>query len=227
VIEPSAIDGVNLWEVPNVWKGETLIIVAPGPSAEKYNNNALLPYKEEARIIAVNDAYKLVPFADVLYGCDWWWWQKRKMVPEFDGLKIGLTYEGITGLPYSGWAGSKEKDQLSYQLASTGKEGLELEDKRAVRTGQNSGYQAINLAVNLGADRIILLGFDMKSGKDKEHFWGDYEDHPNPNKGLYKSWLKNFKTMVKPLEKAGVQVINCTEGSALKCFPMCELERAI
>lgn len=227
MINPADEYGLNLWEVPEVWEGETFIIVASGPSAEIYDNNALLPYKEEARIIAVNDAYRLVPFADILYGADWWWWQKRKMVPEFNGFKIGLTYDGIRGLPYSGWADSKEKDQLSYQLASTGKEGLELEDKRAIRTGQNSGYQAINLAVNLGADRIILLGFDMKSGKDANHFWGDYDDHGNPTKGLYKQWKNNFKTMVEPLKEIGVQVINCTDGSALKCFPRCELERVI
>ncbi|HCZ48509.1 MAG TPA: hypothetical protein DCZ11_05850, partial [Gammaproteobacteria bacterium] len=33
-----------------------------------------------------------------------------------------------------------------------------------IHQGGNSGYQALNLAVLLGAERVILLGYDMHGG---------------------------------------------------------------
>ena len=95
-----------------------------------------------------------------------------------------------------------------------------------IHQGANSGYQAINLAVHFGAKRIILLGYDMKSGPGGELH--HHPDHPtgmnNPDAGNYARWIKNFATMEPDLNRAGVEVINCTPGSALECFPRAHLE---
>jgi hypothetical protein len=93
-----------------------------------------------------------------------------------------------------------------------------------VRTGRNSGYQAINVAVHLGASRIVLLGYDMSvdHAAKKSHFFGDHPKvtHPSP----YHSFLRAFATMVKPLSAVGVEVINCTRRTYLKTFPQRSLE---
>ena len=39
----------------------------------------------KARVIAVNDAWRLAPWADILYACDGRWWRHHKGVPEFTG----------------------------------------------------------------------------------------------------------------------------------------------
>lgn len=229
MVEPSEEQGIRFWTMPKeprLWEDETVIIVASGPSAAFYGDNYLMQFREDARIIAVNDAYKIVPFADLLYSCDWWWWNNRKMVPEFTGYKAGLVWEGRKGNCYPGWVDSKEKDEL-YNFASTGQEGLETEDTRGLRTGGNSGYQAINLAVHLGASRILLLGFDCKSDGDKIHFWGNYSGRKNPGNATFVNWKKTFKTLVKPLRDLGIDIINCSQGSALKCFERGVLEREI
>ncbi len=102
-------------------------------------------------------------------------------------------------------------------------------DRSVIHQGSNSGYQAINLACHLGAKRIILLGYDMQFGPEGQtHHHGD---HPkgmnNPAEGLFKTWIERFATIVPDLERAGVEIINCTPDSALKCFPMAKLEEVL
>ena len=88
-----------------------------------------------------------------------------------------------------------------------------------VRTGRNSGYQCINLAFHLGVSRIVLLGYDMRCDNSGRSHW--FGDHPHPTKStVYQQvMVKHFETLVKPLKARGVEVINCTPGSAIECFP--------
>lgn len=85
-----------------------------------------------------------------------------------------------------------------------------------IHHGANSGYQAINLAYLFGAERIILLGYDMGATGDT-HFFGN---HP---KGLfngnYRSFVSNFDRLAQDLKRYGVEVINCTRQTALTQFP--------
>lgn len=87
-----------------------------------------------------------------------------------------------------------------------------------IHTGHNSGYQAISLAVLFGAKRILLLGYDFQRRGGKAHW---HPDHPSPlgNGGNYRAWIAAMNVLAKDLEHAGVEVINCSPGSALNCFP--------
>ena len=120
-----------------------------GPSLSQEQVEQL---RGRARVIAVNDAYKLAPFADVLYGCDWRWWRKHNGAPDFAGLKVTL----------SNSRGHLDDYPDIKVVENTGSEGPELEPT-GLRTGRNGGYQAINLVVHLGAARILLIGDDMKA----------------------------------------------------------------
>lgn len=76
-----------------------------------------------------------------------------------------------------------------------------------------------------GAKRIVLLGYDMKQGPNGEKHWHpDHTHGSNPGKGQFDGWLKRYRTLPPDLEKAGVDVLNCTPNSALDCFPMARLE---
>jgi hypothetical protein len=95
-----------------------------------------------------------------------------------------------------------------------------------VRTGRNSGYQAIGLAVHLGVKRIILLGYYMKASSPETSHW--FGDHPvKANLAIFGSGIKNFGTLVEPLKARGVEVINCTRDTALDCFPKMALADAL
>ncbi len=215
MIEPNG--QVRLWSVPLVWEGETIVCAGCGPSLTV---EQLEECKETARIIVINDAYKLAPLADVLYASDARWWKWNNGAPDFYGIRIGLGWNGVEGKPYPGWSENNDV----YALANTGLTGLETEDRRGVRNGSNSGYQAINLAIHLGAKRIVLIGYDMKKVKDKDHFFGNRSPWPSPP---YRTFLKAFKTMKEPLKELGIEVLNATPDSALKTFPRVSLTEAL
>lgn len=99
--------------------------------------------------------------------------------------------------------------------------------KTKIHFGSNSGYQAINLAYLLGAQRIILLGYDMHRSDDKAHFFGSHPYHKNnggPTDSLMKDWCDKFKQLAYDLDKEGVEVINATRKTVLTAFKQQDLE---
>jgi len=99
--------------------------------------------------------------------------------------------------------------------------------REKIHFGNNSGYQAINLAYLLGAKSIILLGFDMKRQVGKTHFFGDHPYHKQgqgPNDSVMQRWCKNFMALAHDLSAEGVQVYNATRETALKAFELKDLE---
>jgi len=192
-------------EVPKRWPGETFVCIGGGPSLTTADVDAVHGW---ARVIAINDAYLLAPWADVLYACDAKWWTWHHGVPSFGGPKYSIESSDPVTFP---------EVQV---LKNTGITGLEL-DPTGLRTGINSGYQAINLAVHLGASRIVLLGYDMRAVGAHAHFDGYW---PARAGAPYNTFLRLFPTIVEPLKTRGIAVINCTPGSALRCFPLKPLQ---
>jgi hypothetical protein len=189
--------------VPCAWPGATVVCIGTGPSLTRDDVDAC---RGKARIIAINDAYTIAPFADVLYACDAKWWAWHKGAPTFAGLKYTLA-RPVVPAPRL-WPGV-------VALQDCGRLGLSL-DPTSLKTGHNSGYQAINLAVLFGAARILLLGYDMHAPGGKDHFFGK---HPDQTRPPFRQCLDAFVSMVEPLKAAGVDVVNCTPNSALRCFP--------
>jgi len=99
--------------------------------------------------------------------------------------------------------------------------------RKKIHFGNNSGYQAINLAYLLGAKSIILLGFDMKRQAGKTHFFGDHPYHKNhqgPNDDVMRRWCANFVQLAADLKQEGVTVYNATRETALKAFEQRDLQ---
>jgi hypothetical protein len=111
-------------------------------------------------------------------------------------------------------------------LRNTGPDGLET-DPTGLRAGKNGGYQAINLAVHLGATRILLLGYDMSLSADGRSHW--FGEHPPTVRDYspYAEMRDLFETLRQPLALAGVEVWNCSRRTALTAFPVVELEHAL
>jgi hypothetical protein len=177
---------------------KTAFCIASGPSLRKEDVDLC---QNRGEVIVVNDCYKLAPWADVLYACDYDWWQAHDGAKGFEGEKMTWSAEANEkmGIP---------RVEFEY-------------------TGGNSGFQALLLAVKRGAKRVFLLGYDMKRGADGKSHW--FGDHPGAlNRGSnYKDWCDNFARWAPKLEEMGVEVINCSRDSALTCFPKMSLEDAI
>lgn len=190
-----------------MWPGETVACLATGPSLTQADCDGL---RGKVRVIAINDAHRLAPWADVLYSSDRRWWPHYKGVSSFTGLKYGVGSGLNKSNPFSGYP----EIQV---LKNTGYSGIETEPN-GLRTGRNSGYAAINLAVHFGAARILLLGYNM-SHHHGAHFFGDHPVGLHQTSGLYPGFRRSFDSMVAPLKALGVEVINCTTNTSLHTFP--------
>lgn len=157
--------------------------------------------KGKARVIVVNDNYLRAPWADILYWCDkkWFIWHKDK--EEFG------TFKGVR-------ATINTDTQADWYFKRGAEKGLSHE-LRTLNTGKNSGHQALNLACHLGAERIMLLGFDMKAGSNGQTHW--FGNHPQPtSKEVYEIMLPEWETVIPDLN--GVKVYNCGLNSRIECF---------
>jgi hypothetical protein len=206
--------------VPRLWPGSTVVCIASGPSLTREDVDYA---RGKARVIAINANYKVAPWADVWYAADarfWRWVYSGKRPPYEDGPAFLREYAGMKYCLTSGAADLKGIIVLRRGVES----GLSL-NPAILNTGHNSGYQALNLAVLLGASRILLLGYDMQRGpKGEEHH---HADHPNKSRSNYDRFRKPFSSLVTPLADAGVEVINCTRRTALTCFPQMPITEAL
>lgn len=195
------------------WRGECVAIVASGPSAKTAPVQLL---RDRINIIAVNDSWKLVPFADILYGCDLGWWDYYKGVKEFNGLKLthDATAARVHNLHKVTIANAASNEILTDQPAHLG-------------AGGNGGFQMLNLAVQFGGTGIMLIGVDC----DIEHGSHWHGRHPvplnNPAQTNVTRWRQAFEGSAKPLAKLGIDVVNCSLVSKLTCWPKITIEQAL
>lgn len=188
--------------------------VAPGPSLTRETCDRLAG---RCRVLVVNNAYQLAPWADWLYACDRNWWD----VHEAD------VRAHFYGECWTQAADAAEMYRLHHVQMAPPPERFRGLDTRIgnIRGGYNGGYQAINLALHFGATRILLVGYDMQPIGDKHHFFGEYT-HPKLAKSRdYARFAQAFDT-IRP-EDYGLEIVNCTPGSAVRAFPFMELSAAL
>jgi hypothetical protein len=196
------------WSIPREWEGETAVIYGGGPSLSRADVDYA---KTRFRRIACNDAFLLDPECDVLCWCDarWFLWNKHELrqhtgkykiawrhVPQISGTTIHLLVQ--------------EKDARS----------LSVDPRKVV--ANNTGQGAINLAYLFGAKRILLLGFDMKPVQGQAN-WHTRHREPSDSARLKSVFAPAIAKTAEMLKAEGVEVINCTRGSALTCFPIADI----
>lgn len=191
-----------LWTVPQMWAGQTVAILASGPSMSQ----AVADQVRCLPTIAINTTYRLAPLATMLYAADPEWWQAHPDALRFGGLKVSVS--DVKGV---------------MRLRNSGNTGFDP-DPSALRTGGNSGYQALHIAAHAGAARVLLCGYNMGG----EHWHGP---HPQGLRAtaqeVYARWLERFDSLAPILAKRGVDVVNVTPNSALKCFRTSTLDAEI
>jgi len=87
-------------------------------------------------------------------------------------------------------------------------------------SGTNSGLLACMTAYELGATRLLLCGFDMHGS----HFFGP---HPARLANTTAKRFEAFRRQFAAWRPKGLEILNCTPGSALTIYPRCDLETAL
>lgn len=182
-----------------VWRGETVAILASGPSM---CNAVAQSVRGRCRVIAINNqALDLAPWADVLYAPDHKWWDVYgPQAMRFEALKLTLRRTYQHDVQWLEQSGATAIDDRPFALVH----------------GGNAGYQAVQLAAHFGARRVLLLGFDMRDvdGKRRRQTYPRELDA----RQRYALWLSHFERLAPHMRARGVDVVNCTPNSALLCF---------
>lgn len=187
----------------------TVIVAASGPSFDEAQAAEIgaLRAAGRVRVVVVNDNWRRVPAADLLYACDGRWWTHN--LP-------AVRDAGFAGELWTQDEAAARKYGLC-RVRHTARPGL-TRTACTVHGGGNSGYQAINLAYLLGARRIVLVGFDMQPTGGLAHWFGR---HPAPDLDRrlpFSTWIPRFRDLARDLAAERVDVVNASRETALHYF---------
>jgi hypothetical protein len=189
------------------WRGASVALVASGASAGE-----LAPHLEAvaARVLAINLSFRLVPNAAVLYAADGGFWQHYTDARHFAGVKVAPDARALV------YCRALKIIEIPKDKAGRRIDPMIFDKPDLVGFGGgNSGFQALNLAINLGAKRIALAGFDYCGGH-----W--HEDHPrklgNPSADQLRRWCAHLDAAAPAIAARGVEVVNLSTRSALKAY---------
>jgi len=195
------------WRVPRLWPNETCYILGGGPSLNLVDLDRLGAHPGR-RVIAVNCAYRVAPWADVcFYGDCTWLKANREMFRLFAGLKVTTC------------AGHENEPGIHVLVKKTGPKGI-LWDPATVAWNVSSGACAINLAVHFGVNRIILFGFDMHASPEGDNNFHHWYPPSNSQQNPYRRFLQAFDRIAADLADHEIKIINACPGSAIHQWPI-------
>jgi hypothetical protein len=207
------------------FQGSTIACIATGPSLT-------LRQVEAARrkgfvLFGCNNVWRDVPDLSLLYACNLGWWAH-------------YWCEELKQYPAEKWTTNKvaaDKFSLNW-IAEKFDYGLS-NNPRIVHHGHGSGYTMLNLAYLMGASRILLLGYDCKYAPDYDgkqrnvggaprHYFGEYprtlQHWPSVQvkNGVHVEMVSLYASVAM---QNAVEIVNCTPGSAIDCFPRADIEQ--
>lgn len=201
------------------WSREPAIVVGGGPSARDAN---LEIARGRAKVLAINEGYRLCPWADVLYAADSAWWSLHRGAKEFRGLRVSQSDEAQKR--YGGIRLVKLTRTSRMIREPKGTIGAGSDDRGS---GANSGFQAWNLAYQFGARRIILVGFDL-TARHGYHWHGRHPDGMNnPTEPGLARWGRVMDSNAAYFRSKGIEIVNASPASALQNYAKTTLEQAL
>lgn len=154
-------------------------MLGTGPTLKQFDVG---PFIGRAFIIAINDAYRACPRADMFYACDFDWWVFHGInLRDLPGEKVTLRHDDLTPVNVL----AREVKAIKGE-----RRGFSLEPNK-IYMGHNSGFQALQLAAHI-SNRVFMAGFDM-GATGKTHFFGD---HPAPIAvgSDYEAFVEDFRS---------------------------------
>ncbi len=181
------------------WKGHRCFIIGGGQTVLTHNLDRLAG----ELTIGVNRAYD-VYYPSILCALD----------PQFYEWAETGAFGIFSEMRYRSYPGTKAWAQVRPDT-SINASGIYTVENIA-RHCNNSGQAAINLAIELGASPIYLIGFDMKGTPTNFH-----EGYPTgASSDVYEGFRESIERFVpEKAEDHGVEIINLSPDSALTAFP--------
>jgi hypothetical protein len=233
------VEGERLSRVLPEWAGGTVAILGGGPSLtlEQFEAVRVARESDAIRVITINDAYLLAPWADVAYAADakWFTWhaqgipkpglgltaeQVRERWATFPGQKCGIR----SAEPYH--AADVHVLRVSHLTGALSRDPGALSTGRQDGYAGHGGFQALNLATLAGARTVLLLGYDGRPSAEGKDNWHGAHPIPTPP-SIWDFIVRSFSCIENELEAAGVRVINCSMKSAIGSFEKLELADAL
>ncbi len=183
------------------------IVIASGPSLTRVDCDLL---RGVGKTIAVNNAVFYAPWADILYAGDAAWW--KVYGPDVSWFKG----ERVTHQEYKNTRVFKGSNRFK-------------------RFGGNSGHQALQYAIHIGARRVAIIGFDHQHTGGRAHF---HKDHVRQteiggelvllgNAACSDHWIKIMNGTASDAKAMGIEIVNLSRQTALDCFPQMSVEEFV
>jgi predicted peroxiredoxin len=192
----------------------TIVCVGTGPSLT--SDQIQIARDKGFRIFGCNNSFQLVD-VELLYAVNLAWWDHY--------------WPDVRDLHCEKWTTNKEASEkygLSW-IAERNAPGLST-DPDVIHHGHGSGFSLVSIAHKKGAERIILLGYDLKYSKDYDgkqrkigsgprHFFGEYPPAMQhwPSVRIRDGVHVELVDLYRSVHEQGlVKIVNCTPGSALE-----------
>ena len=232
--------------VEPIFKNQTAVIIATGPSLSKSQLDLILSRHmaddSNVKVFTINNTYQIYPNTDVHLSCDGPWWRWYWNDPVLRWLARSNECEMFTWYPEFA-----EEFGINYIFGDEKKQGLSL-DPGIVHINHGSGPMIFNLAVLFGVSKIVLIGHDMKFAKDyapqkqhpgsiPRHYFGEYpkklQHWPSVKvrqgvlDGLIEVYTVIEQQFRSDVRLSSIDVVNCTPDTALTMFRQSELRKEI
>jgi len=196
------------WTPEPLFAGRSVAVLGNGPSLSMSSVIDLDP----RYIIAVNSAIRLCPHAYVLFSRDSSWCHKHAALIDsaWSPLKVTTKMDA-----------AKERGMLLVRMER--RESFAAVGHPAIRYGVSSGHAAVSLAIAMGANEIVLYGFDGRFVDGKSHWHDDYEE---PRREVYATFVTGWRGWNAAAKARGCRVLNGTPGSAIDEFDFLEMAEA-
>jgi hypothetical protein len=208
----------NIWTPEPWWKGEQAFVLASGPSLTQEICDQIKGRKS----IVINASFRLAPWAPVWFFTDSHIYEKyRDDIAAWPGEIVTMSRTA-----------KRELNERVRRVKGEGDPTIQMTGDfpplgaPVIRQGRSSGHTAVSLAIALGARQVILLGFDMCFVKGREHHHNEYTG-PRDLELYQRDFVPGFLGWNAAALRAGVEILNCTAGSAVTEFPFANLDEVI
>lgn len=214
--------------IPKRFPGETAIVAGTGPSLTPESIALCNEARRsgDVRIFVANRAHELFD-ADVLHACN--------------SAFYPLWWGSIAGKPCDKWTTTLGTQSIPAAPPGTISEDVKYinvrwdkglsQDPSYICAHHGTGPMLVNIAYLYGCTRLLLIGWDMRyPGKINNSEYSQPRRYLGEDKLTRLGWPKTGPNGERPVliremqtihpADYGIDIINCTPGSALKHFPM-------
>jgi|DEB0MinimDraft_10_1074344.scaffolds.fasta_scaffold02917_15 hypothetical protein len=193
----------------------TVVCIGTGPSLTLEQID--IARQKGFRLFGCNRVFEIVPDLELLYAVNLAFWDEYGEAAKTHGAELWTTNQRAAA-----------KHGL-HHICERNAPGLSI-DPDYIHHGHGSGYSLVSMAHKMGAERILLLGYDLKYAPDYDgrsrkvgssprHYFGEYpasmQHWPSVQVkgGVHVELLSLYKSI---FEQGLVEIVNCTPGSALQ-----------